>query len=101
VDTGIWNKVSLEFSKVDIECTIETKRGSKRGNDLTNEPVEVGVGWAFDIEGTAAKIIEGFVIDHESAIRVVNHGMGSKNGVVWLNNSSGNLWSWIDSEFKL
>jgi len=27
--------------------------------------------------------------------------MGGKDGVVWLNNSSGNLWGWVDGETKL
>ena len=28
VDTGIWHQVSLEFSKINIESTIESERGS-------------------------------------------------------------------------
>ncbi|KAJ8320580.1 hypothetical protein KUTeg_002167 [Tegillarca granosa] len=27
-------------------------------------------------------------------------GVGGQDGVVWFNNSGGNLWSWVDREFQ-
>ena len=101
MDTAVWNKVSLEFGEIDVKSTIETKGSSEGGNDLTDEAVKVGVGWALDIEGTAGEVVKGFVIDHEGAIRVIDHSVGSKNGVVWFDDSSRNLWSWVNSEFEL
>merc|ERR1719411_1610634 len=43
VDTGVWHQVGLELCQVNIEGTIEAKGGSDRGDNLANEPVEVGV----------------------------------------------------------
>merc|ERR1712100_330630 len=43
----------------------------------------------------------GFVIDHDSDISVLEEGVSGENGVVWLNNSGGDLWGWIDGETEL
>ena len=67
---------------------------------MTDETVQVGVGWSFNIQITSADIIDGFVVNHESTVGVFQSGVSGKNGVVWLNNSGGNLWGWVDSEFK-
>ena len=101
VDTGVWDEVGLELGEVDVEGTIEAEGGGEGGNNLADETVEVGVGWALDVEGTAAKVVKGLVIDHEGAVGVVDHGVGGKDGVVWLDDSSGNLWSWVDGELEL
>ena len=101
VDTGVWDKVSLEFGEVDVEGTIETEGSSEGGDNLADEAVKVGVGWAFDIEGAAGEVVEGFVVDHEGAVGVIDHSVGSKDGVVWFNDSGGDLWRWVDSEFEL
>ena len=101
VDTGVWDEVGLELGEVDVEGTIEAEGGGEGGNNLADETVEIGVGWALDVEGTAAKVVEGLIIDHEGAVGVVNHGVGGKDGVVWLDDSGGNLWSWVDGELEL
>merc|ERR550534_3268431 len=81
--------------------TIETKGGGDRWDDLSDQSVEVGVGWSFDVQVTSADIVDGFVVDHESTVRVLQGGMGGQDGVVWLNNSGGDLWCWVDSELQL
>jgi hypothetical protein len=62
---------------------------------------EVGLGWSFDIEVSSADIVDGFVIQHERDIFVLKEGVGGKNGVVWLDNSVGDLRRRIDSETEL
>ena len=101
VDTAVWDEVSLELGEVDVEGTIEPEGGGKAGDNLTDEPVEVGVSWALDVEGTAAKVVEGLVIDHEGAVGVIDHGVGGEDGVVWLDDSSADLWGWVDGELEL
>jgi len=32
---------------------------------------------------------------------VLQEGVGREDGVIWLNNSGGNLWGWVDSESEL
>ena len=91
VDTRIGNQVGLEFSQVNIQGTIESQRGGDGRDNLSNKAVQVGVGWPFNVEVSAANVVNGFVVDHESTIGVFKGGVGSQNGVVGLNNSSGNL----------
>jgi hypothetical protein len=68
---------------------------------LSNETVEVGVGWAFDVEGTTADIVDSFVVKHDSDVSVLQERVSGQHGVVWLNNSGGDLRGWVDGESKL
>ena len=86
MDSGVGNQISLEFSQVDIEGTIESEGSGDGGYDLTNKPVEVGVGWSFDIQVSATNVVDGFVINHESTVRVLKCCMGGEDGVVGFNN---------------
>jgi len=101
MDTWVWYQVGLEFSKIDVEGTIKSEGGSDGADDLSNKSVQVGVGWSFDVEITSADIVDGFIVNHESTVRVLKGSMGGQDGVVWLNNSGGDLGSWVDSKFKL
>ena len=67
---------------------------------MTNQSVKIGVGWSFDIQVTSADIIDGFVVNHESTVRVFQSGVSGEDGVVWFNNSGGDLWCWVDSELQ-
>ena len=67
---------------------------------MTNQSVQVGVGWSFDIQVTSADIIDGLVINHESTVRVFQSGVSGEDGVVWFNNSGRDLWCWVDGELQ-
>merc|ERR1719162_438420 len=101
VDTRVGDKVGLELSDVHVEGTIETKGGSEGGDDLSDEAVQVGVGWALDIEGTAADIVDGLVVKHDSNVGVLEERVGGEHGVVGLDNSGGNLGRRVDGETEL
>ena len=68
---------------------------------MGDESVQVGVGWSLNIEVSSADIINGFVIDYDSDIGMLEEGVGGENGVVWLNNGGGDLWRWIEGESEL
>uniref|UniRef100_A0A3B4TGK1 Agmatinase (putative) n=1 Tax=Seriola dumerili TaxID=41447 RepID=A0A3B4TGK1_SERDU len=101
VDTGIWHQVGLELGQINIEGTIETKGSSDGGHNLTDQPVQVGVGRTLDIEVPTADIVDGLVIYHEGAVRVLQGGVGGQDGVVGLHHSGGHLGSWVDGELQL
>jgi hypothetical protein len=44
VDPGVGHQVGLELGQVQVEGTVEPQRGGDRGDNLTDQPVEVGVG---------------------------------------------------------
>ena len=91
MDSGIWDQVGLELSDVDVQGSVESQRGSQGGDDLRNESVQVGVGWSLDIEISSADIIDGFVVEDDCDISVLQEGVSRENGVVWLNNCGGDL----------
>jgi len=101
MDPGVGHQVGLEFGQVDIEGTVESQGSSDGGDDLADDLVEIGVGWAVDVQVTPADVVDGFVVDHKGAVGVLQGGMGGQDGVVGFNNSRGNLGSWVDGKLEL
>jgi len=101
VNTGVGDQVSLELVQVDVERAIETEGSSDGRNDLGDQTVQVLVAGALNAEVTAADIVDGLVVNHEGAVRVLESGVGGQNGVVGLNNGGGVLGSRVNTELQL
>jgi hypothetical protein len=101
MDSWIWDQVSLELGDIDVKGTVESEGGSEGGDNLSNKSVQVGVGWSLNIKVSSADIIDGFVIEDNGNIGVLEKGVSGQHGVIWLNNGGGDLWGWIDGETKL
>ena len=101
MDSWVWDEVGLEFSNINVKGTIESEGCGKGGDNLGDQSVEVGVGWSLNVEVSSADVINGFVIKDDSNIGMLEEGVGGKDGVVWLNNGSGDLWGWVDGESEL
>ena len=101
VDTWIWHQVGLELGQIDVESTIEAQRGRDGADNLGNQTVQVGVGGTLDVQVATADVVDGLVVDHEGAVGVLKGGVGCQDRVVWLNDSSGNLWGRVDSKLEL
>jgi hypothetical protein len=101
MDTWVWHQVGLELSDIDVEGTIESEGGSEGGDNLGNDSVEVGVGWALNVEVSSADVVDGFVVKHDGDIGVLKEGVGGEHRVVWLNDGGGDLWGWVDGEAEL
>ena len=78
----------MELSDVDVQGTVESERGSQRGNDLGDEPVQVSVSGSLDVEVSSADVIHSFVIKHNSHVSVLQEGVSGENGVVRFNDGS-------------
>ena len=98
VDSWIWDQVGLELSYINVKGSVESEGGSQWWDDLSNESVQVGVGWSFNIKVSSANIIDSFVIKDDSDISVLKKRVSWKDRVVWLNDSSWDLWWWINSK---
>ncbi|KAF1763000.1 hypothetical protein GCK72_011265 [Caenorhabditis remanei] len=57
MDSGVRYQICLEFCQVDVECSVETKRRGDRGDDLTDETVQVGVGGTFDVKVATTDVV--------------------------------------------
>ena len=101
MDSWVWHQVGLELSNINVQSTIESEGGSEGGDDLSDESVQVGVGWSLDIEVSSADIVDGLVIKDNGNIGVLQKGVSGEHGVVWLNNGGGDLWGWVDGETEL
>jgi len=101
MDSGVGDQVSLEFGDIDVQSTIESEGGSQRGDDLSDESVQVGVSGSFDVELSSADIVDSFIVEHDSDIGMFEEGVSGQDGVVWFNDGSGDLGGWVDGETKL
>jgi len=101
VNSWVWDEVSLEFSDIDVQGTIESERSSQRGDNLSNKSVQVGVSGSFNIELSSADIVDSFVIEHDSNIGMFKEGVSGQDGVVGFNDGSGDLGRRIDGETEL
>ena len=120
VDARIGHKVGLELVQVDVEGAVEPEGGGDGGynwtstvsikpqthhlgigHTLSNETVEILVVGALNVQVAPADVVDGFIVDHEAAIRVFEGGVGRQDGIVWLHHSGGNLRGRIDTEFQL
>jgi len=71
MDSWVWHKVRLELSDINVQSTIESERSSQRRNDLSDESVQVSVGWSLDIEVSSADIVDSLVIKDNGNIGVL------------------------------
>jgi len=101
VDSWVWDQVGLEFGDIDVQGSVESQGGSQGRDDLGDQSVQVGVGWSLDIEVSSADIVDGFVVQHDSDIGVLQQRVGGEDGVVWLNDGGGDLGRWVDGESQL
>ncbi|KAJ8027549.1 hypothetical protein HOLleu_32717 [Holothuria leucospilota] len=101
MDTWVGYQVGLELGQIHIQGAIKSQGGSDGGYNLTNQTIQVGVGWPLDIQVPSANVIDSLVVNHEGTVRVLQGGMCGQDGVVWLNNSSGDLGCWVNSKLQL
>jgi len=71
VNSRIRNQVGLEFVNIDIERSLESERGSQLGYDLSDQSIQVGIVWSFDIQRLLSDAVNCFVIQHKSNIGVL------------------------------
>ena len=63
VNTGEGDQVGLELVQINVQGSIETKRGSDGGNNLSNETVQVSEAGGGDAQSLLANVVKSFVID--------------------------------------
>merc|ERR1719206_1502243 len=64
-------------------------------------PVQVGVGGPLDVQVATADVVDCLVVHHEGTVGVLQGGVGGQDGVVRLDNSSGNLGRGVDGKLQL
>lgn len=101
MDTRERNQVRLELGQIDIQGTVETETGGNGTDDLSNQTVQVLITRAGNIQLTMANVIDGLIVNKESAIGVLNGAVGGQDGVVGLDHSSGYAGGRVNGELQL
>lgn len=68
---------------------------------MCDQAVEVFIVWSLNPQVTTANVVDGFIVNHEAAVGVLESGVGGQDGVVWLNDRGSDLGCWVDAEFEL
>ena len=84
MDTRIRHKVGLELCDIDVKSSVEAERGSQRRNALSDQPVQIGIGWALNIQVAAANVVDGLVVKGGIDVHVLEKGVHRENRVVRL-----------------
>jgi len=93
MDAGVGHQVGLELRNIHVQSTIEAQRGGQRRHDLSDQTVQVGVGGSLDVKVAAAHIVQGLVIQTESAVGVLQQGVRRQHVVVGFHDRGGDLRS--------
>ena len=91
VDARVRHQVRLELCEIDVQRAVEAQRGRDGGDDLADHAVQVGVRRSGDAQVTPADVVDGLVVDHEGAVRVLHRGVGGQDRVVRLDHGRRHL----------
>jgi len=91
VDTGLGHQVGLELGDVHVQGSVESQGGGQRGDDLSDQAVQVGLGGALDVQVASADVLDGLVVQHDGHISVLQQRVGREHRVVGLHDSCGHL----------
>merc|ERR1712032_528508 len=101
VDPGVGHQIGLELSEIHVEGSIKSQRGGDGGDNLANKTIQIGVRGPLDVEVPSADVINGLVVNHEGAVRVLQGCVGGQDRIVGLDHGSGHLRSRVDCELQL
>ena len=68
---------------------------------MGDEPVEVGVRRALDVERAAADVVDGLVVEHDGDVGVLEERVGREHAVVGLHDGGGHLRGRVHAEAEL
>jgi len=70
MNTRVRDQVSLELGNINVQSTVKSQGSGQRRDNLSDQSVQVGVSWSFDIQISSADVVQGFVIKHDGNIGV-------------------------------
>ena len=79
MDSGVGHQVGLELRQVNVEGAVEAERRSNGGHNLAYQTIQVGVRGSLDVEVASADVVDGFVVDHEGAVGVLQSVVGGQD----------------------
>jgi hypothetical protein len=101
MNARVRDQISLELIQIHVQRPIKPQAARNRADDLRNQAIEVFIIRARDVEVAATDVVDGLVVDEESAVGVLNGAVGGEDGVVWLDDGRGHAGRGIDGELEL
>ena len=101
VDAGVGNQVGLELGQIHVEGAIKAKGSCDGRHNLPDQPIEVSVSGALNVQVSATDIVDCLVVDHEGTVRVLQSGVGGEDGVVRLHHGRRHLGGGVDGKLQL
>lgn len=101
VNTWERHEISLEFVQVNVKGAIETQASGKRANNSGDETVEVIITRAGDVKLALTDIVDGLVVNEESAVRVLNSTLCGQHSIIGFHHGSGYTRRRVDRELQL
>jgi len=101
VDTRERNQVDLELVQVDVEGTVESKGSGDRGDDLSDDSVQVFEPGRLNSQVLAADVVDSLVINHERTVDVLESGVGGEDRVVGFDDGRREGRSRVNRELEL
>jgi hypothetical protein len=98
VDSGVGHQIGLKFGDIHVQGAVKSEGGGQRGDDLSDQSVQIGVGGPLDVQISPADVIYGLVVEHNGHVGVLQQGVGGQDGVVGLYDGGGNLGRGVDGE---
>jgi hypothetical protein len=101
VNTRIRDQVGLELVQIHVQSAVEPETGGYGADHLSDQAVQMLVAGTRNIKVATANVIDGFVVDQESAVGVLDGAVGGQNSVVWFDYGSRDARRRVDGEFEL
>merc|ERR1712166_1498087 len=93
-----WDEVHSDFAEVAIQLTREAEAASHATHCGADKMIEVTIGRCGQLQSAEANIVEGFVVEKEALICVLDELMEREHSVVWLHDSVGHFGGWDNRE---
>merc|ERR1719272_2792933 len=92
VQTREWAEVHSNFAEVAIQLAREAEAASHATHGGADKMIEVTISRCGQLQSAKANIVEGFVVQKEALICVLDELMEREHSVVWLHDSVGHFW---------
>ena len=70
MNSWVGDQIGLELGHVHVKSSVESQRGGQRRDHLSDQSVEVGVGWSLDVEVSSANVVNGLIVQHNGNVGV-------------------------------
>lgn len=98
VEAWEWHHVDRQLPQIGVELSGESQRGGDPTHGHADQVVEVPVGGRGELQRAEANVVEGFVVDAEGFVRVLQELVDRQGGIVRLYYGVGDFRGGHDAE---